>query len=888
MLKNGNRVMRKVKSAWVAALLFSQLGVIPAPEFVAFATGNKQAILTASYSTKFTEKEKQINNEKIIEASRASFANVSTQWKANSVEQIKAEIEKQQAAGLPNYVIQWGDTLSGISVATGLPVETILEDNGLSNRDLIYIGDVLNLFSRLSVVSAPVEQSNVSNVQANRLNNPIFSVAAETTNLEQLVQTVNTSVEVAPLQNVTNQIPAIPVFEEVPAIEEFSENEELPVTGEVSKNEVVSVVDEVIETIPAPDSSSIEIKSNQPTETIINSEEQVQPPVQTAEVVEGGENEVGTSTEVQTEIVPNEPAVIESAVEGEAPETQSPQEDVIETIITSTMKEILPDIVYEYDNTLEKGVQLEIQTGKPATYEIRTTSVNVNGVLTTETVETLGFEEAQASVINTIIKVGTKEKIVTKQVIEVVTEQNFETITQLKDNLYEDEENVVNEGKNGTVISRYEVILEDGVEISRTLIDEVATASENRVVEKGTKPLVSTVEEAKIQSVDFKVEVRNVVLAPNEKAYRKVLTEGTKGEETVVERVTFTRGVETDRVEISRRTTVEAINQVEEVGTPAVILEKTETKELEVPYHTIERENVELEKNTETVVAPGVVGMNRINTSIQYYVDSAGKEVELTRVDSAPEVIIPAEDKIIEFGPKTRYPADFGIEIGTSTDTAGRVITGLRMGEESDIEDIAKLDNDLVYERAKDSKYRNLQEATTDKIYLSAILPNEDFVEEWNSTNVVFDHQIFSEEMLKYVNDLRQSIGVPLLTLDPTLTKYAETRSLEQAEYGSLRTDGKSHVRPDGTSWHTVGAEAKAENIAEDYVDGNPYQYASEKLLAEKFFNLFFNSTTHRASMERSDYRTLGTSAKMNEGHTVANKPIAWAKVIVTQLFGIN
>ena len=43
------------------------------------------------------------------------------------------------------YVIQWGDTLWGISQATGISVEKLAYDNNIQNIDLIYAGDVLIL-----------------------------------------------------------------------------------------------------------------------------------------------------------------------------------------------------------------------------------------------------------------------------------------------------------------------------------------------------------------------------------------------------------------------------------------------------------------------------------------------------------------------------------------------------------------------------------------------------------------------------------------------------------------------------------------------------------------------------------------------------------------------
>lgn len=72
-----------------------------------------------------------------------------TNWVANSSEQIGNNINSQHIdvnnLNGAKYVIQWGDTLSGISAATGISVSKLAYDNQISNIDLIYAGDVLIL-----------------------------------------------------------------------------------------------------------------------------------------------------------------------------------------------------------------------------------------------------------------------------------------------------------------------------------------------------------------------------------------------------------------------------------------------------------------------------------------------------------------------------------------------------------------------------------------------------------------------------------------------------------------------------------------------------------------------------------------------------------------------
>lgn len=72
-----------------------------------------------------------------------------TNWIASTPEQITnnlttQNINPQQLDG-QQYVIQWGDTLWGISQATGISIEKLAYDNNIQNIDLIFAGDALIL-----------------------------------------------------------------------------------------------------------------------------------------------------------------------------------------------------------------------------------------------------------------------------------------------------------------------------------------------------------------------------------------------------------------------------------------------------------------------------------------------------------------------------------------------------------------------------------------------------------------------------------------------------------------------------------------------------------------------------------------------------------------------
>ena len=62
-------------------------------------------------------------------------------WVARTVAEVKADI--QNIDNLSHYTIKWGDTLSAISGATGLSVDSLVEINRIANRDLIFTNSKL-------------------------------------------------------------------------------------------------------------------------------------------------------------------------------------------------------------------------------------------------------------------------------------------------------------------------------------------------------------------------------------------------------------------------------------------------------------------------------------------------------------------------------------------------------------------------------------------------------------------------------------------------------------------------------------------------------------------------------------------------------------------------
>lgn len=114
--------MRKLKGkGWVAAstglAVLTGLSVAVAP-IQAASPQSVESVLKSVLSSDFEEKSALVENEALKKESSKALDKVTNKWTANSVEDIRSEIQRQKDAGLDAYVIQWGDTLSILAAAT--------------------------------------------------------------------------------------------------------------------------------------------------------------------------------------------------------------------------------------------------------------------------------------------------------------------------------------------------------------------------------------------------------------------------------------------------------------------------------------------------------------------------------------------------------------------------------------------------------------------------------------------------------------------------------------------------------------------------------------------------------------------------------------------------
>lgn len=146
--QQGRGFLKKIKGKWAAVIVAGGVlvggGAVYANEG-AMAQVNTAVVSVMSRvnSSQFNNKTTYLNNEAIQRESSQSMNRITGRWGANSVEQVRTEIERQRAAGLDVYVIQWGDTLSVLAQASGKTVDQIATENNLGNIHLIFTGDIL-------------------------------------------------------------------------------------------------------------------------------------------------------------------------------------------------------------------------------------------------------------------------------------------------------------------------------------------------------------------------------------------------------------------------------------------------------------------------------------------------------------------------------------------------------------------------------------------------------------------------------------------------------------------------------------------------------------------------------------------------------------------------
>lgn len=128
-----------------------------------------------------------------VQGQAQSQVDQQSQWQANSLDQVKAAIEKQgQGQNIHGYATQWGDTLGVIAQAYGLSTEQAAQQLGLDDQGLLIsgyrLGDQAQVIQKLKnagvLLSAGAVQ--VSQSQTSQPNLVLMQKGAPTTDSAQV------------------------------------------------------------------------------------------------------------------------------------------------------------------------------------------------------------------------------------------------------------------------------------------------------------------------------------------------------------------------------------------------------------------------------------------------------------------------------------------------------------------------------------------------------------------------------------------------------------------------------------------------------------------------------------------------------------------------------
>ncbi|PYZ91539.1 hypothetical protein CR194_19600 [Salipaludibacillus keqinensis] len=152
------------------------------------------------------------------------------------------------------------------------------------------------------------------------------------------------------------------------------------------------------------------------------------------------------------------------------------------------------DLTAEMNVTFESAFQVALKSdGVEET--LWTTSTTVADFLEKENVTLDELDRVEPSEEEELLEGSEVRVIRVQKVTDVVEEKmDFATVTQKDSSLKQGSEKIKNQGKEGKVERHYEVVLEDGEEVSRELLkEEIVQESKDMIVAVGTKAPTETV-----------------------------------------------------------------------------------------------------------------------------------------------------------------------------------------------------------------------------------------------------------------------------------------------------------------------------------------------------------------------------------------------------------
>lgn len=636
--QQGRGFLKKIKGKWAAVIVAGGVlvggGAVYANEG-AMAQVNTAVVSVMSRvnSSQFNNKETYLNNETIQRESTQSMNRITGRWGANSVEQVRAEIERQRAAGLDVYVIQWGDTLSVLAQATGKTVDQIASENNLGNIHLIFTGDILTGILK----DAPASQGQGSNQNISDLGLKPQEKPATQSNKQQAAESAK---------------------KEQPAKDKQTSAENKPENNKLAQPTETEQPAPVLPTPSIPSPSDIV-------------EQVTEPDVKTYQVTEDVKH--GVEYKENPSLQPGEKKVVQEGKDG---------------------KRVSYYTITTYPDGREEKSESVVSEEESTTAVTQIVHIGP-AIIETPEVEEEGTPEKESSPSKTESDQTEDSKTITEKVSETEVIE-FETVLEETTDLPAGEQQVVQEGQHGERTRIYEVVKENDQEVSRNLIsEEVTKEAVNKIVkvgvatpeqpeqpaqpetpteipeveaspgpqvlDKGTEEKEAdeqtgiTVEKEKV-TITIPFETKEVANDELEQGKQVIAQEGQVGEKVVTTTIQKQNGEVVSSEVTDETVTKEPVTQIIHIGTkvpePEDVVEvKPETESEAVPFGREERRTDKLNKGETKVVQQGVEGVKTITYEVTY---TNGQVTSRKKVSES--ITQEAVKEIVEIGTKEPQP----------------------------------------------------------------------------------------------------------------------------------------------------------------------------------------------------------------------------------------
>lgn len=299
-------------------------------------------------------------------------------------------------------------------------------------------------------------------------------------------------------------------------------------------------------------------------------------------------------------------------------------------------------------------------------------------------------------------------KIIARGVKEIKQESEKSTVPfkiEKVDNadLLVGQEEVSQKGQDGVLTTTYDVTYIRGQETSRKKVSEETTKEPvTQIIQVGTKEIK---EEIKTEIIPFQTEyVENSDLLVGQS---KEITPGANGAREITEEVTYVKGIETNRQEISSKVTKDPTTRILEVGSKEI---KTETKDTVIPFEIEYTESEDLLVGEEEVVQEGKNG-NLQTTYEVIYIDGVEKNRDIL---SEKETLKPT-NKIIAKGVKEikQETKKSAIPFKTKREDNDKLLVGQEEVSQKGQDGELTTTYEVTYLRGKEDSRKKLSEETT-------------------------------------------------------------------------------------------------------------------------------------------------------------------------------